>query len=134
MQLLRLNKQPHFINDLFSNFFENEFNTISPKENIIENKSAYLIELLIPGISKKEISIDVEDNVLFIKHNLEDQQKTDDVNYLRFGFHKGSFNKKFQLSDKIEQSNITASFENGILTITLPKKEVVKEVRKIKIK
>ena len=89
---------------------------------------------MIPGISKKEISIDIEDSVLFIKHNLEDQQKTDDVNYLRFGFNKGSFNKKFQLSDKIEQSNITASFENGILTITLPKKEVVKEVRKIKIK
>jgi len=134
MELLRLNKQPLFINDLFSNFFENEFNTVSPKENIIETKTAYIIELLVPGINKKDITIDVEDNKLFIKHQIEEDQKANDVNYLRFGFNKGSFNKEFKLSDKIEKANISATFENGILTVTLPKKEVIKEVRKIKIK
>ena len=134
MELLRLNKQPLFINDLFSNFFENEFNTVSPKENIIETKTAYIIELLVPGINKKDITIDVEDNKLFIKHQIEEDQKANDVNYLRFGFNKGSFNKEFKLSDKIEKANISATFENGILTVTLPKKEVTKEVRKIKIK
>ena len=134
MELLRLNKQPLFINDLFSNFFENEFNTVSPKENIIETKTAYIIELLVPGINKKDITIDVEDNKLFIKHQIEEDQKANDVNYLRFGFNKGSFNKEFKLSDKIDKANISANFENGILTVALPKKEVIKEVRKIKIK
>ena len=96
MELLRLNKQPLFINDLFSNFFENEFNTVSPKENIIETKTAYIIELLVPGINKKDITIDVEDSKLFIKHQIEEDQKANDVNYLRFGFNKGSFNKEFK--------------------------------------
>ena len=89
---------------------------------------------MIPGINKKDISVDVEDNKLFIKHQLIEEQKEEEVNYLRFGFNKGSFNKEFKLSDKIDKANISATFENGILTVTLPKKEVIKEVRKIKIK
>ena len=69
---------------------------------------------MIPGINKKDISVDVEDNKLFIKHQLIEEQKEEEVNYLRFGFNKGSFNKEFKLSDKIDKANISATFENGI--------------------
>ena len=134
MELLRINKQPLFVNDFFSNFFEKEFNTMPTRENIIEKKDEFIIELLVPGILKNNLSIDVEDNLLTIKHQLDNQSKPEEVNYIKFGFKKGAFNKEFKLPENIDYANISASFENGILAVVLPKKKVVKTTKKIKIK
>jgi len=134
MELLRINKQPLFVNDFFSNFFEKEFSAIPTRENIIENKDEFIIELLVPGIQKNDLSIDVEDNLLTIKYQSDNQSKSKEVNYIKFGFKKGAFNKEFRLPENIHYSKISASFENGILSVVLPKKEVVKATNKIKIK
>ncbi len=135
MDLIRLNKKPLFINDFFSSFFENEFNnSISPKENIIENNNQFIIELLVPGIKKEDLSIDVEESKLIISHQVSNNENKEEVNYIKLGFNKSSFKREFDLSKKIDIANISASFDNGILSVKLPKKEIIKTITKIKIK
>jgi len=135
MELAKLNTQPLFINEFFSSFFENEFNNkIQPKENIIEKDDEYIIELLVPGIQKDDLSINIEENKLIIRHSLKSKEKEDYVNYIKLGFNKESFNREFNLSKKIDISNISASFDNGILSVKLPKKKIIKTIKKIKIK
>ncbi len=140
--------KPGFSNNLFmghpviENLMKDIFNTettgngnngatySTPKVNIYETEKAYKLEMAVPGLSKKDISINVDNDILTITADSEPQER----DYLRQEFHYGKFSRKFNLSEDIDQEGIKAAFSNGILEITLSKKEVVIEKpKKIKI-
>ncbi|MCF8307607.1 MAG: Hsp20/alpha crystallin family protein [Bacteroidales bacterium] len=118
--------------ELLRNFmdYENadgENNCYVPKSNIAEKDNEYAIEIAAPGLSKKDITIEIEDDVLAVK---SEKKEDPDVQYTLKEFGYGNFERTFSLPEDIDQSNINASFEDGILTISLPKKEEVEAPKK----
>ncbi len=95
----------------------------TPRANILKKNEDYIIELALPGFSKEDIALSIENNTLKIKSTEKEQTQTD---YNKREFNFENFSRSFEMSDHIDQSKITANMEAGILTITLPRKEELK--------
>lgn len=95
-----------------------------PSVNITENNEAYTIQLAAPGLEKKDFKIEVEDNLLTISSQKEQETNEEKDNYRRREFSYQSFSRSFQLPDNSQTDNIDALYQDGILKLTLPKKEV----------
>lgn len=128
---------------LFGDFFDNAViaparQFASPAVNILENEGNFKIEVAAPGMNKEDLSIQVEnDDELLItlerKSENEDKEKS---NYLRREFSYSSYRQAFTLPEDIDKERISAQMKNGVLCITLPKKEEAVRVpatRKIEI-
>ena len=91
-----------------------------------------------PGFEKSDFNISVEENLLTIEGRHEQkqvQEEKDKNNWVRREFVQKAFKRSFTLDDKIETANIQASYENGVLTLNLPKKAEVKPtVKQISIR
>jgi len=101
----------------------------TPPVDIFEDKDGYKLIADMPGVSKENLDISVENSELTISGAVSDDQK--DAEYSEFTL--GSYKRKFVLNEEIDSTGINASMENGVLTLTLPKRESVKP-RKIEIK
>jgi HSP20 family protein len=120
-----------FDNDL-GDFFGKRFS--DPAANIIENTDSFHLEIAAPGMVKDDFKINLENNILTISVEVEDQKREEGKNYSRKEFYYGSFSRSFTLPKTINVDNIKADYDNGILRITLPKKEetrveIKKEIR-----
>ncbi len=121
----RSNPFDHFVND----FFEGEFRgktpvskTTKPSANIYEARDAFRIELLAPGFSKEEFSIEVNDDLLLIKAKRVTQDSEEKV--LRNEFNISQLERRFKLNEDIDKENIEADYKDGVLVLNLKKKEV----------
>ena len=110
------------------NFFEDPFDhllesTSNFNVDIREEEQAYIVEAELPGMSKDSIQLKYEDNVLSIGATQEESkdEKDDKGNYIRRERSTKSFSRQFLLKN-VKEEDINASFENGVLTVTLPKK------------
>ena len=108
---------------LMEDFFENEmpYNFKAPV-NIQETEKGYTIELAVPGFSKEEFSILVENRILRIKGEHVENKKEESEKYTRREFSKSSFERSFSLPSEIKEDDIEASYENGILKLELTRK------------
>lgn len=98
-----------------------------PAVNILERENDFQMELIAPGMKKEDFRIKFEDERLEISAEVEEKQTEENENYTRCEFSKGSFSRGFRISnDVIDSDKITASYENGILLLTLPKREEAK--------
>ena len=90
--------------------------------------------MLLPGLSKSDFEINVEKDVLTVSAKVE-KENEESVKYSRKEFNYNEFKRTFHLPETIDTSKIEANFNNGILTLTLAKKEEAKELppRKIAI-
>lgn len=93
-----------------------------PKVDVIDHKDNVTIEAEIPGLSKEDVSVELEDNVLTISGNKQDTVN-EGATYIRRELKRSSFKRSFTLGENIDTSKIDAGFENGILTVLIPKKE-----------
>lgn len=91
------------------------------KVDIKENEKSFLVEAEMPGAKKEEISLDVKDNVLTISVEKKDEVSEENEKYLRKERRYGSMTRSFAL-ENIDEEKISAKFENGILSVLLPKK------------
>ena len=105
--------------------------TVLPKINVIEKDEAFHIEAETPGMTVKDVSIEFHAGVLTLKGHREQNSETNDYSIREFS--KQSFERSFRLSDQIDSEKVTARMDQGILKITLPKKEQAKP-KKIEIK
>ncbi len=112
-----------FLNDTPSTR-NNNFNF--PAVNINENKDEYQLEFNAPGRSKGDFKITVEKNILTVSFEKKDEAKDENKKEIKREFSLQSFKRSFTLDEKIAAENIAAKYENGILYLTLPKKEEVK--------
>lgn len=106
-----------------------------PAVNIIKTDKAYTLEIAVPGLSKSDIDINVKDDALIIS-SIEKETKEGEEHetvYSKREFNYASFKRTFTLPENIEHESIKANFKNGLLIITLPKKEKVDTSRTIKI-
>ena len=122
-----------WVDDLFESGigtgFLSNFNTgmTLPAVNIKENADEYFLEIAVPGMNKSDFNIDVENKVLSISSEKSEEQIDNQDNYTRREFGYSSFKRTFTLPESIESDNIKAKYEDGILTVHLPKREEAKE-------
>jgi HSP20 family protein len=104
-------------------------NTVStPSVNIVEHDSHYTLDLAAPGMNKQDFNISIESDHLIISAEKNTEREETEGRYTRREYSYGSFKRSFHLDDNINREGITASYENGVLQLTLPKKpEVVKK-------
>jgi len=106
--------------------------TVLPKVNVIEKDEAFHLEAETPGMTEKDVSVEFHDGVLTLKGHRELNSQTKDDYRIR-EFSKQSFARSFRLSDQIDPEKVIAQMEQGVLKVTLPKKEQAKP-KKIEIK
>jgi len=139
MTLIRWH-QRNPLGDMMSNFFENELGDFfgkritDPSANIVEQQDSFLLEIAAPGLKKDDFKIHLENSVLTISADIEDEKKEEGKNYTRKEFHYGSFSRSFTLPKTIDLEAIKADYQEGILKITMPKREEARLETKKEIK
>ncbi len=107
--------------------------TTAFKVDISEDEDAFYIEAEMPGLKKEDISLGVEEDVLTIKGERKKETEEQGKNYHRVERNYGSFSRSFNLGELIDQENIEASFENGVLHVSLPKAQQIRKTKEITI-
>ena len=105
----------------------------APAMDVRETDDAYIVEADVPGMKKDDVHIEVADNVLTIKGERKDEKQEKDKNYHRVEHSFGSFTRSVALPAGFDAGKVTANFDNGVLTVTLPKREETKP-RRIEVK
>ena len=140
--LARINRTyPSFLDDFFGRDFypvhyhRNDFRSL-PAVNIVEGENGYTIEVAAPGLEKKDFRIDLENDCLTISSSREESSEDSNDHYTRREFRYRNFSRSFNLSETVDAEKITASHKNGILNVSIPKKEEAKAklARQISIK
>jgi HSP20 family protein len=94
------------------------------KIDVKENDRAYTVHAEIPGVSKEEIHVSLDGGVVMLRAEITQRdEQTKDDKVLRSERYFGSITRSFQLQQEIDQSQAKAKYENGVLTLTLPKKQ-----------
>lgn len=106
--------------------------TWHPSVDISENENAFVLKAELPGVNREDINIDINNKTLTLKGEKKFEEKTEKENYVRVERSYGSFSRTFALSDKVDTENVKASYKDGVLEVTLPKKEEAKP-REIKV-
>lgn len=105
----------------------------SPSVDILENKDSIVLEAELPGMSPEDVNISIENNVLTLQGERSFENKQDKDNYHRVERSYGSFTRSFTLPPTVSSEDVNAEFENGVLRLTLAKREEAKP-RRIEIK
>ncbi len=130
------NAMDKFLNDDFS-VFQHQ----TPAVNIIEKDKSYGIEMMAPGLSKADFKIELDKDLLTISYQKTEQKQEEsgaeanaNEKFIKKEFSIKSFKRTFTVNDQLDVNEISAKYENGILFVEIPKKEVQeKEVKTISI-
>jgi HSP20 family protein len=113
-------------------FQSNSFNF--PPVNISETKDVYELEFNVPGRNKEDFKITVDKNILTVSFDKKEETKDENKKQIKKEFSLQPFKRSFTLDEKILAENIAAKYENGLLVLSLPKKEEVKvEAKQISV-
>ncbi len=123
------------VNSVFDDLFKRAWvdfagtdNFIShPAVNIKENDDNFELELAAPGLDKEAFNINLNEGVLTVSTSLENKEEKTETGYKRREFNYSSFKRSFHLPDTVDSKGIVANYENGILLVSLPKREEAKK-------
>ena len=110
------------IDDLFINQDWNHISATLPAANIIEAVDHFDIELAAPGKKKSDFTIELDEGVLTISSETEIKSTEKDGSFTRKEFGYSSFKRSFNIPETVTADKISASYKEGILTVSLPKK------------
>ncbi len=119
----------------FNDFFNDLFETMSvpdvsrgtiPAVNIIETDENFKLELAAPGLKKEDFKISIDNDMLTISSEKKTESGTSGEKYTRKEFTYSSFTRTFTLPEMVDADKINASYEDGLMRVTLPKKEEAK--------
>lgn len=122
-------RTPSFFDDFFkpwSNWLDADLKGNSwqvPAVNITDEKDRYLLSLAAPGLKKDDFKIDVEGNMLTVSSEKEESKEENEDRYTRREYNFSSFSRSFSLPQEVLKDKIEARYEEGLLKISLPKKE-----------
>ncbi|MFA6060347.1 MAG: Hsp20/alpha crystallin family protein [Taibaiella sp.] len=112
----------------------NLFNHSSvPAMNITDENDHYKVTVAAPGLQKKDFDIDLDNNILTISASSEKEHEEEKKKYSRREYSYSSFSRSFSLPSDVKEDAIDAQYENGILTLNLPKNEQAKQAAEKKI-
>jgi HSP20 family protein len=136
---LKTNANP-FFNDVFDSilsdsFLSDKLVTRVPAVNIAENDNAFNIELAVPGLKKEDFKINLDKNVLTIAAEKKSENNTETKKYSKREYSYNSFVRSFTLPETADYTKIEADYTDGILNLTIAKKEEAKfQSREIAVK
>jgi HSP20 family protein len=116
---------------LLENFLRNDtfapsFEQTLPAVNVIENENGFKIELAAPGLKKEDFKVNVVENTLTISAEQEAKKEETGEKFTRKEFSYSSFKRSFTLPKTVDGEQISATYNEGILVLALPKKEEAK--------
>jgi HSP20 family protein len=134
------------MNDMFPDMFEDFFKPWNekfsgnmwgkmltvPAVNIIEDDKSFTLSLAAPGLKKEDFHIQMNGTMLTISSEKEEQKEEKDERMTRNEYNFTSFTRTFNVPEDIEMEKIEANYENGVLTLMLPKKEEAKRMMQTK--
>lgn len=139
MSLVRFNQYPNFT-DLMENLERNFLGRVDensgdiPAVNIKEENDKFVMEMAAPGLKKEDFHINLDNYQLTVSSEAKEKKEEEKDNYTRREFLYTSFSRSFTLPKSIDAEKIKADYKNGVLSITLPKKEEeAKLTKQIKI-
>jgi HSP20 family protein len=122
-----------WLNDFFDTdrFFDSDLLKMAsvpqlPLVNIIEEEKEFVVEMAVPGMTKKDFNISVENGVLTISAENKTEKEEVKKNFTRKEFNYNSFSRSFTLPENVNDEKIVANYENGILKLHIGKKMVTK--------
>ena len=127
---------------LFSSIFDDDFFPVAsnrtssmPAVNIRENEKNFVLELAVPGMDKKDLKIDINEDVLTISSESKNESEENREGYKRKEFSYTSFCRSFYIPENVNREKIEAASKDGILSVELPKMEEDKSkiTRQVKI-
>ena len=130
-ELFRTNSLQEQIGRLFNEAFEptsdeSSITTWAPAVDIFETGHELVVKADLPDIKAEELDIRVENNILTIRGERKFEKKVNENNYLRVERSYGSFSRSFSLANTVNSEAIKAEYKNGVLTLTIPKREEAK--------
>ncbi|HAN77805.1 MAG TPA: heat-shock protein Hsp20 [Bacteroidales bacterium] len=135
--IYRVKTLPNLMNEFFGNgIINNEYNSqlgySLPAVNITENEQGFKLEFAAPGYAKNAFSVKLDKNILIISAQMPEKQAE---KYFRREFNYTNFERKFEMPSTANFEEVAANYENGVLTVSIPKKEEAKakEPRMIEI-
>ena len=99
-----------------------------PAVNISENKDDYILSFAIPGMKKDDFHINLEGNILSVSCEKEEKKDEGDAKFTRKEYNYSSFSRNFSLPDEVNKEKIDAKYEDGVLKLSLPKREEAKRL------
>ena len=139
MTNVKFNRKPFegsfntLVDDLFTELpalFKTDFNNVDRKGfvpvNVKETDKSYQLDVVAPGFDKADFKVNLDQNLLTISAEKKNDEMKENEKQIRREYSYRSFKRSFTLDEKIDATNIEASYINGVLTLNLPKKEVVK--------
>jgi HSP20 family protein len=98
-----------------------------PAVNIMESKDDFKLSFAVPGMKKDDFHIGIDGNMLTISTEKEETREEKESRYTRKEYNYSSFSRSFSLPDEVSKDNIQAAYTDGVLHLTLPKKEEAKK-------
>jgi HSP20 family protein len=117
---------------LFDRFWEGDFPVLpafgewSPALDVSETKDAVVVKAEVPGMDPKDIQLSLQENVLTIKGEKKQEKEEKGEHFYRAERSYGAFGRVIRLPVSVDGEKVTASFKNGLLTVTLPKAPAAK--------
>jgi len=133
--ITRRNYKPLTLSDFLNEDFFPAFNRNSsslPAVNIREDEKAFYLELAVPGMDRKDLRIEVKDDVLTISSEHKEERQEDLEGFRRREFSYRSFCRSFYLPEDVNGEEIGANYKDGILSVEIPKLEEEKKKEKIR--
>jgi len=110
------------------NHLNEEISSFSAPVNIQETSTSYELQLVAPGLKKEDLKLNLDRNIMHISFEQKDQKDANkeqpESKWLRSEYRMRSFKRSFTLNEKIDVTKIAAKYADGILHVTMPKKEV----------
>ncbi len=133
MNLIRFNQHPvSMLSELMEDFDRNFVSRqraqqpMVPAVNILENEAGFSLELAAPGMQKSDFKINLDNNVLTLSSEKQNDDEESNAKYSRREFSYSSFCRSFTLPKTIDLDKIKADYKDGILSVSLPKREDAK--------
>ena len=136
--ITRRDFRPFYMGSIFDDdFFPVMSNRSSslPAVNIREDEKRFILDLAVPGIEKKDLKIDINQDVLTVSSETKNETEDNSDGYKRKEFNYTSFSRSFQIPENVNREKIEANYKDGILSVSLPKLEEEKNniSRQVKI-
>lgn len=114
-----------FFNRNIANFIGADAAITNPSVNVIETKEAFRVEVAAPGLEKQDFKLHLEKDILTISAQKEHKEEVKEERFTRREFNFSAFKRSFTLPEHVDVNGINAAYNNGVLSINLPKKEEV---------
>lgn len=126
-----LPKFPNIIEKFFGKTHHNEDISSLPSVNITDENKAFEVNVALPGLEKKDVKVEIQDNCLIVSSEKEYENEEKDKNWMRREYAYASFKRVFELPESADHESVLAEMKNGVLAIKIAKKPGYESSKKI---